>query len=93
LERVIKPVFWTNRAKKDLEKLIQFYAGLYGKEKAKEIATTIFEKVKLLENKNVDFTNIGVIDEQFSHLKYQYRKLIHKYCKITYRHGKLKSMW
>lgn len=90
MERIIKPVFWTNRAKKDLGKLMQFYAELYGEEKAKQIATDIFEKVKLLESENADFTQIGLIDEQFSHLKFQYRKLIHKYCKITYREGKTK---
>jgi hypothetical protein len=69
---------------------MKFYAELYGEEKSKEIANNIFLKVQLLESENVDLTNVGAIDEQFSHLKHQYRKLIDKYCKITYREGQTK---
>ena len=67
---------------------MQFYAILYSEEKAIEIAQDILERVKILENKDVDLTNIGVIDETFSHLKNEYRKLIYIHCKITYRIGK-----
>ena len=62
----------------------------------------IGENVKgLRSRKNVDdelyidiikdeFNKIGSIDENFTHLKFEYRKLIHHHCKITYREGKEK---
>ncbi len=90
MESFIKPIFWTDRAKKDLGKLMKFYSELYSEHKAKEIANNIYTKVELLESTEVDLTKIGTIDDSFLHLKYQYRKLFEKYCKITYREGKTK---
>lgn len=86
----IKPVFWTTRAKKDLDKIMQFNTELYGTEKAKEIAYNIRQHTQLLESSDIDLTRAGAIDADFSHLKYQYRKLILYHYKITYREGKTK---
>ncbi len=90
MDEVIKPVEWTTRATKDLEKATKFYIDLYGKQKARDIATSIREKTETLENSRIDLTKIGAIDEAFSHLKYAYRKLLLEHCKITYREGKKK---
>ncbi|GGX27321.1 hypothetical protein [Aquimarina muelleri] len=32
--------------------------------------------------------SIGTVDDQFAHLKRQYRKIFAEGCKITYREGK-----
>ncbi len=86
----IKPVELTKRAIKDLNKIKSFNKKLLGEEKAEEIIDGIFERLALLENTNINLTKIGAIDEQFSHLKHRYRKLIHAYHKITYREGETK---
>jgi len=88
LEGIIKPVYWTSRAIKDLEKVTRFNATLYGFKKAILIATELRESTEILESNN--FKEIGAVDEDFVHLKYEYRKLIHHHCKITYREGKTK---
>jgi plasmid stabilization system protein ParE len=84
----IKPVFWTTRALKDLEKTTRFNALLYGFKKAIEIALEIRKSTDILENTN--FSEIGSVDEDFIHLKREYRKLFHHHCKITYRESKTK---
>lgn len=61
-----------------------------GKEKALEIAHSIIDATRMLENTQFDFKNIGSIDEVFSHLKQEYRKIFYKNYKITYRNGKTK---
>ncbi|GGE19117.1 hypothetical protein GCM10010831_20340 [Psychroflexus salis] len=33
---------------------------------------------------------MGALDDNFSHLKHEYRKLIIQHCKITYREGNSK---
>jgi hypothetical protein len=38
--------------------------------------------------KSFEFSKIGSINEDFTHLKFEYRKLIYHHCKITYREGK-----
>jgi plasmid stabilization system protein ParE len=88
LERIVKPVYWTARAIKDLERVTRFNAILYGFKKAIVIATELRESTEILENEN--FKEIGSFDEDFVHLKFEYRKLIHNHCKITYREGKTK---
>ncbi|HAH55516.1 MAG TPA: type II toxin-antitoxin system RelE/ParE family toxin [Flavobacterium sp.] len=88
MERVIKPVYWTSRAIKDLEKVTKFNAMLHGFKKAIVIATELRQSTEILENNN--FKEIGSIDEDFAHLKHEYRKLFHYHCKITYREGKTK---
>ena len=88
MERIIKPVYWTTRAVKDLEKTTRFNALQYGFEKAVEIALEIQESTKILESS--DFSEIGAVDENFAHLAREYRKLIQHHCKITYREGKSK---
>lgn len=90
MDQKIKPIVWTTRATKDLEKITRFYIELYGNDKAREIATDIREKTEILENKTVDISKIGAIDTAFAHLKHRYRKLLHHHCKITYRIGKTK---
>ena len=88
MERIIKPIYWTARAVKDLEKVTKFNAILYGFKKAIVIATELRESTEVLENDN--FKEIGSVDEDFVHLKHEYRKLIRNHCKITYREGKTK---
>lgn len=85
---IIKPVELTSRAIKDVSKIKAFYTELYNKEKAQKFIDSIFEECKFLESPNNDFSEIGAIDKDFSHLKYHYRKLIIHHCKITYREGK-----
>jgi plasmid stabilization system protein ParE len=85
LEKTIRPVKWTSRAVNDLEKNFRFNINIYGSEKAIEIATKIRKHTEILENS--DFKGIGSIDEDFLHLKFEYRKIIYKHCKITYRIG------
>jgi len=84
----IKPVFWTARSVKDLEKITRFNATLFGFEKAIEIALSIRSHTEILESNH--FKEIGSVDEEFLHLKRKYRKLIHYHCKITYREGTTK---
>ena len=81
----------TSRALKDLQKVRGFNDLLYGVSKSKKIINTIFETIEILENPDVDFTEIGAIDEDFVHLKYDYRKLITSHYKITYRKNKSKK--
>lgn len=90
MERIIKPIFWTSRSTKDLEKITRFNAQLYGFEKAIEIALKIHKTTEILDNPNYDFSQIGAVDTEFLHLKRNYRKLISGHCKITYREGKTK---
>jgi plasmid stabilization system protein ParE len=74
---------WTSRAKKDLRKVYEFYAELAGEDKAFEIITALLERVDMLAD--AKYVKMGAVDEQFSHLKHQYKKLIEKNVKITYR--------
>lgn len=87
---VNKPVKWTRRALKDLSKITVFNAKTIGKEKALKIAHNLIDAPKILENTEYDFKNIGTVDEAFSHLKYEYRKIFYKNYRITYRNGKTK---
>ena len=84
----MKSVFWTSRAVKDLENVTRFNTKLYGFSKAITIALEIRASTDILENSN--FNEIGAIDESFVHLVRDYRKLVNRYCKITYREGKTK---
>ena len=74
---------WTSRAKKDLRKVYEFYIELVGDEKAFEIITVLLERVDILAD--AKYVKMGAIDEQFSHLKHQYKKIIEKNVKIIYR--------
>jgi plasmid stabilization system protein ParE len=87
LERIVKPVFWTTRAINDLEKITRFNSLLFGFSKAIGIANSIKKATEILENATFDFSEIGAVDSEFTHLKREYRKLIIKDCKITYREG------
>ncbi len=87
---IVKPVAWTKRALKDLNGISIFNAKASGKTKALEIAHKVIDVSNILENPEYDFKNIGSIDESFSHLKQEYRKLFHNNYKITYRNGKTK---
>jgi plasmid stabilization system protein ParE len=84
----MKPVYWTSRAVKDLEKVTRFNTLLYGFDKAIEFALEIRKSTDILESD--DFSQMGAIDEDFIHLAREYRKLIQHHCKITYREGKTK---
>ena len=74
---------WTSRAKNDLRKVYEFYVELAGEEKAFEIITSIIALVGALSDAR--FVRMGPTDEQFRHLKHQYKKLIDKNVKVTYR--------
>jgi plasmid stabilization system protein ParE len=74
---------WTSRAKKDLRKVYDFYTELTGEEKAFEIISGLLEQVDMLSDGT--FVKMGAIDEQFRHLRHEYKKLIEKNIKITYR--------
>ncbi len=73
---------------KDLEKTTKFYFELYGRTKTRKIITELQKSTEILEQGNLDSSKIGAIDESFSHLKNEYRKLINHHCKIIYREGK-----
>jgi plasmid stabilization system protein ParE len=90
LERIVKQVFLTSRALKDLEKSYVFNSKLYGFQVAKEIINEIINCIEVLENTIYDFSKIGSVDEEFKHLKRNYRKLIQGHYKITYREGQTK---
>ena len=87
MESVIR-VELSARSLKDLQKIRAFNDNLYSISKSKEIINDIFKELEILENPTIDFTEIGVIDEEFIHLKYEYRKLVTSHYKITYRKGK-----
>lgn len=89
MENVIIVEF-TTRALKDLQKIRGFNDILYGVPKSKEIINTIFKTIEILESPVFNFTEIGSVDEDFTHLKYEYRKLIETHYKITYRKAKSK---
>lgn len=88
MDKRVKLVKWTTRATKDLEKTASFYIRLYGFEQARKILTQIRKSTEILESNNLDASQIGAVDNDFSHLKREYRKLIIHHCKITYREGK-----
>lgn len=90
MDSIIKPVYWTTRSSKDLEKITRFNIESRGKEKARELSENIQKSTEVLENPNYDFMSIGTVDIEFSHLKRQYRKIFCDGHKITYREGKTK---
>ncbi len=80
---------WTTRAKKDLRKVYNFYTESVSEEKAFEFIETILERVDMLSDAR--FVEMGAIDEEFKHLKKEYKKLIEKDIKVTYRLSKSKT--
>ncbi len=64
--------------------------SIYGIKKAKEIALRIQKRTEILESTEYNFSEIGAVDEDFVHLRHNYRKLIERHWKITYREGKTK---
>lgn len=80
----------TTRALKDIQKIRAFNDLLLGKPKSKEIIRLIFDRIEILENPTTDYSQTGAIDEDFLHLKHQYRKLLEGYYKITYRKSRNK---
>jgi len=81
---------WTSRAVKDLRKIYIFYTEQIGEEKAFEIIQNVVNKVGFLSDKR--FVEMGVVDEQFKHLKRTYKKLIEQNIKITYRTSSNKTI-
>lgn len=90
MERIIKPLFWTERTLKDLNRIHSFNSKLSGLSKAMEITAQIVDRVGCLEDTSFDYLHTGAKDEAFLHLKNSYRKLIEGNYKITYREGKNK---
>ena len=80
---------WTARAIKDLQKVFFFNADLMGEEKSLTFIENILNRVDLLSDKR--FVKIGPVDEQFNHLKRNYKKLVEGHIKITYRISSNKS--
>ena len=81
---------WTSRAKKDLRKVYNFYTESIGEEKAFEFITILLERVDILSEGK--FVKTGAIDEEFKHLKREYKKLIESNIKITYRLSSSKNI-
>jgi plasmid stabilization system protein ParE len=84
---MVKSIKLSTRGLKDLLKTRDFYATLYGRKKAEEIIDSIIDHTQILESSDFNFKKSGEIDQTFSHLKHQYRKLVHHHCKNTYREG------
>ncbi len=87
MERIIKPLYFTSRALKDLEKITKFNSVMIGFKKAISISNNIIDSIEVLENPVYDFSKIGSVDSEFIHFKRSYRKIINGYYKITYREG------
>ena len=80
MENIVKSVYWTSRAVKNIEKITRFNANLYGFEQATDIAIDFRKSTQILENLEFDYLKVGKIDVEFLHLKRNYRKLINHYC-------------
>jgi plasmid stabilization system protein ParE len=78
------------RAKKDLWKIYDFNTRAIGEETAFKIIKHVLDRVELLSDPK--FVRMGAVDENFKHLKHQYKKLIEKDIKITYRMSASKSL-
>lgn len=85
-----KVIAWTKRAISDLEKVTQFNIKQYGSVKALEVSKNLIKSLQILQNSELDFSELGQIDPSFNHLKKVYRKIINNHCKITYRVDKTK---
>jgi hypothetical protein len=72
LEGIIKPVYFTSRALKDLEKITKFNIVHLGFEKAFSISSNLIVSVEVLKNQLYDFSKIGTVDSEFIHLKRSY---------------------
>lgn len=88
METVKKPINWTARSLKDIDKITRFNSKLYGVEKAILISNSIAQAVKILDNEN--FADLGSVDKDFDYLSRNYRKIFYNHCKITYREGNTK---
>jgi len=82
---IFKEIIWTKRALGDLRKTYDFNTEIYGEEKSFGIIQRIISKVELLQD--LRFEGIGLIDEDFQHLNYEYRKLTIGYIRVNYRSG------
>ena len=55
MENIVKLVYWTSRAVKNLEKITRFNANLYGFEQATDIAIDFRKSTQILENLEFDY--------------------------------------
>ncbi|MCK4923008.1 MAG: type II toxin-antitoxin system RelE/ParE family toxin [Bacteroidales bacterium] len=76
-------IIWTSRAASDLKKVYHFYKQLIGEQKAFDLIMLLFKQVDRLSDKR--FIKMGASDDEFEHLKRDYRKLIEGDIKVTYR--------
>lgn len=90
--KIVKPIYWTGRALKDLQKITVFNIELLGREKAAVISMEIYNTVLIFQNPDFDYVNIGAVDDAFPNLKRQYRKLIVGHYKVNYREGAAKIL-
>ena len=74
---------WTSRAVKDLRKIYHFYTSLSGEEKAFKLIQKLLFRIELLSNKKT--VKMGTLDEEFKHLKREYKKILEGNIKVTYR--------
>ena len=83
-------IIWTSRAASDLKKVFHFYTLIIGEQKAYNLILLLFEKIDKLRDKR--FVGMGSVDQEFEHLKRNYRKLIEGDIKITYRYSTSKQI-
>ena len=76
-------IIWTSRAASDLKKVYLFNSQVTSEQKAFDLILLLLERVDLLSDKR--FVKMGAHDEEFKHLKKDYKKLIEGDIKITYR--------
>ena len=74
-------IIWTSRAASDLKNVYRFYSQVIGEQRAFDFILLLLDRVDRLSDKR--FIKMGAIDEEFKHLKRDYRKLIEGDVKIT----------
>lgn len=79
----LREIIWTKRALNDLRKAYDFNTEIYGEEKSFAIVQRIISRIELLKDQR--FTEIGLVDEDFQYLKFEYRKLTFGHLKVNYR--------
>ncbi|HET8838473.1 MAG TPA: type II toxin-antitoxin system RelE/ParE family toxin [Flavobacteriaceae bacterium] len=84
MEEIDKPVIATTRASRDLNKIESFYSELYGRVRAIEIIDKLVARMDRLKK---PIFRKDPVDENFSHLKHEYRKMLDNHIKVTYRIG------
>lgn len=85
MEKKVKSVIWTGRARKDLKKVYSFESKILGEEKAYQLLENLLDEGNSLVD---DLYRSYLRDEAFNHLKHQYYKHYYYRYKLTYRESK-----